>query len=450
MDTADHLKFLLENLSESHVTEVKSWLDLSKNEHKAKIIQSAIALRNNDGGKLVIGFENKTMQPSLLNCPLDSEVRKTFNQDAIQGLISHYASERFEVVVHYISAFDKTFPVILVPSGVKTPVASKRDMKCDKNKNILIKEHAVYVRTLTTNNTVSTAVATWKDWDRLTGICFDNREADIGRFIRRHLNDKGIGNLKNILSYTPEPPKNDPLEESEKWREECRKKLTDLPSHLGYFEFAAIISGEIKKEIKPNQTFLNLIFSANRHLTGLPFFYAESRPYIKENGCEMKFIDVSPNAYRKRVSFWRIQSDGKFFVLCNFDEDALLDEGNKVFSYFIPIWRVGDVLAEALSIAKLMVVDSETAMLSVTFRWSPLKGRKLSSWGSDRIWGVFTSAPSEEEQAISQINIPINTADSALSQYINDALEPLYQRFGGYEIPIKIVESEIQRMLSRH
>jgi hypothetical protein len=76
------------------------------------------------------------------------------------------------------------FPVIEVESGVKNPVASKRDLIGAGNRK-LVKANAIYVRTLTSNNTPSTSEARYNDWPRITEICFNNREADIGRFLRR-------------------------------------------------------------------------------------------------------------------------------------------------------------------------------------------------------------------------------------------------------------------------
>ena len=47
--------------------EVKEWLDLTDNDHRAMIAKEIIALANHGGGFLVIGFKEKpdgTFQPS--------------------------------------------------------------------------------------------------------------------------------------------------------------------------------------------------------------------------------------------------------------------------------------------------------------------------------------------------------------------------------------------------
>ena len=65
----------------------------------SKIVRAALALRNRNGGYIVICFDDKTSQPDIGNKP--SNVRSAFHTDKIHGLISRYASELFEVRVAF-------------------------------------------------------------------------------------------------------------------------------------------------------------------------------------------------------------------------------------------------------------------------------------------------------------------------------------------------------------
>jgi hypothetical protein len=82
-----------------------------------------------------------------------------------------------------------------VPPGVRTPVAVKRELKDSAGKK-LIGYGDLYFRTLSSNGTPSTALARPQDWADIFEICFENREADIGRFLRRHLG----GDLSSFVS----------------------------------------------------------------------------------------------------------------------------------------------------------------------------------------------------------------------------------------------------------
>ncbi|WP_157694773.1 hypothetical protein [Caballeronia fortuita] len=149
-----------------------------------------IALRNNDGGRFVIGFSDEDMKPVADGRPAD--VRAAFDQDAIHAVVTRYASEPFEILVQYPTFDGNIHPVICVPAGVKTAVATRGEINDPGTQKVLLPINSVFVRTLNSSNTVSTAAALWQAWPRLFEICFDNREADVGRLVRRHLGGSGL------------------------------------------------------------------------------------------------------------------------------------------------------------------------------------------------------------------------------------------------------------------
>ena len=56
--------------------ELKCWIDPQTPEGQAKIIRACLALRNRNGGFLVIGFNDETMQPDTGEEP--ANVRAAF------------------------------------------------------------------------------------------------------------------------------------------------------------------------------------------------------------------------------------------------------------------------------------------------------------------------------------------------------------------------------------
>jgi hypothetical protein len=71
----------------------------------------------------------------------------------------------------------------------------------------VLRQNAVYVRTISNGRVSSSEPLTAADWERLIGICFDNREADIGRFLRRNL-----GAIMDQLEMKPASPEPTPIE----------------------------------------------------------------------------------------------------------------------------------------------------------------------------------------------------------------------------------------------
>src|SRR6185369_7216764 len=114
---------LVKNPGESLSVELKQWIDPDEPEGAAKIVKTALALRNFGGGYMVIGFLNDNMQPDTVNVP--ENVQTKFHIDKIQGLVSRFASEPFEVAVEFPERDGQMYPVIVVPPGVTTPVAAK-------------------------------------------------------------------------------------------------------------------------------------------------------------------------------------------------------------------------------------------------------------------------------------------------------------------------------------
>lgn len=185
---------LVANPTESLAVEMKQWIDPGTIQGQAKIIRAVFALRNRNGGFLIVGFDNHGA-PDVANQLADP--RTSFHIDIIQGMVSRYAQELFEVGVGFSAREGSDYPVIVVPPGVQTPVAAKRDLVEGETRPVKIGD--VYFRTLASNGMPSTSVARPEDWRGIIGICFDNRDADVGRFLRRQMAGQDHTTLASVL-----------------------------------------------------------------------------------------------------------------------------------------------------------------------------------------------------------------------------------------------------------
>src|SRR5690606_5825635 len=203
-----------------------------------------------------------------------NDVPSAFHVDKVQSLITTYASDPFSVDVHFPERDGKPFVVIAIPAGIKTPVACKADLTDGERQ--LLRLDDVYCRTLNSNNTPSTAKAGWKDWRSITDVCFENREADIGRFIRRHIggiNSEAVRSLMDAMGKSLEPKptlvdiSNRYIDESlERFDSVVSERNLELPAH-GFWEVSLVIDGPLG-EFSANREFLNLLESSNPDLTG--------------------------------------------------------------------------------------------------------------------------------------------------------------------------------------
>lgn len=476
----EYIDGLVRDLRERLSVEVKRWIDPRSEYGKAKIVKGCIALRNQDGGFFVVGFEDGTWEPDLANAPAD--VSAEWDGDQMQGLIGKHASEAFEVHLRFARRDGEEYPVLEVEPGVMSPVAAKKEIADpeDDGKK-LVKLHAVYARSLSANNTASTTEMHHRDWPDLAKRCSDNREAEVGAFLRRNLDQVQVGQLARAATSVyesmpaPAPP---PAIRAEMFRRDGheqfqqikqRRNLLYMPRH-GSWETAFVLEGQAEPR-NPDESFLNLINASNPRYSGFPVWIdsrgfvkedgspdVQSAPYTLGNGWEAFIHDVEPGSIRRRIEFWRAEPAGRFYLYRAFQDD--LATGPKApeplteLDFVIPILRTAEAIAVSLAFAKAMVAKGEEATVHHAFRWDGLQGRRLSSWARSEadsgLYGdVGSGYVSHQPYAESLVSVPLDAPASILGRYVRDATAPLYWAFSGFALEPGFVEEITDRLLSR-
>lgn len=452
---------LLRSPSESLSTEVKTWIDLDDPDGQANLVRTALALRNHNGGFLIIGFDDKTMLPDEANRPQDIKV--SYHSDKVQGLISKYASEIFDVRVEFGKREGHDFPVIIIPDGIKTPVAAKQDLLRDK-KGILTND--VYVRTLRTNHKPSTSKASHRDWPDLIQRCFDNREANIGQFIRRQLSGLNPDLIKDLTSslaerFLPEPTDEANaisfLDESEEhYQRMADKRGLHFPPH-GTWEVALVIQGDTPA-LKPS-SFLDLIARHNPQYSGWPVWLdprimgPEHPPVIIGDIWEALMVaPLSNDQLDNSLDYMRLDPKGRFFLRRALDDDTHFNriglEPMKAFDVMIPIDRTAEAIAVGIAFAKGMGYAPTQTNLSYLFKWSGLENRSLISWATPGM--MFRgNYKAHQDEVQSFIQVPLDLPISAIGPHVHTVLEKLYDAFGGFQQPEKYITNVVTKSLSR-
>ena len=452
------IQALVDRPTESLSIELKRWIDPDQPEDAAKIVKAALALRNHGGGDLVIGFDDHTHEPSQEDVPQDVEA--AFHIDKIQDLISRYASEPFEVSVEFTEREGQPYPVISIPPGVKTPVAAKADLR-SANGRTLISMHDVYIRSLLANNTPSTTKATWKDWPSILEVCFDNREADIGRFLRRHLGgltpEVVQGALGSIASgFQPEVTTEEHLrrylqESAERYSTVVTERGVQLPPH-GAWEVGLLFIGDDIPSHSANQAFLNLLNASNPRYSGWPvwldsrnFSNERTRPYPFEGIWEALIVTLDS----RYIDFMRLGPQGQFYLRQAFYDDMLKRyplEPMKYLDFTLPIKGVAEAIAVGIAFAKAMGCDPEKTQLAFEFQWTKLTGRRLISWVEP---GRFLGpeGPAYQDEVSAFVKVPLETPLSALGEYVNQAVKSLFEIFNGFELSQDVMEDLTRKTL---
>lgn len=452
------VKTLVERPSESLAVEIKTWIDPDSAEGQSKLVRAMLALRNANGGYLLIGFDDKSLAPDLDRAPAD--VRSMFHPDKIYALVARFASELFDVAIEFTERDARVYPVIVIPAGVRTPVAAKSDLILDGKK--LVVEGDIYVRTLNANRRPSSAKVHWKDWPAIIDTCFDNREADIGRFVRRHLSGLTTDAVKQILGAMGEDNAGAPVEQNrlqmllddgkQRFSAAVAKRSLSLPK-TGYWEVAMYLDGPV-----PDQnlgTFLNLLRSSNPEYSGWPVWLVSEafgneadRPYVIDHGWEA--LVALPGG--RHTDFERFDPKGVFYHLrALFDDLQLTDYSptpGVAFDYALPIYDCAEAIAVGLAFAKAMGCQEDNCKLEFAFRWSGLSGRELVSWYGRG--GIISPGRKAHQDAITLYqSVPLSTPPSAIGGLLAQSLQPLYALFKGFELSAKVIEDKSTQLVER-
>jgi len=459
----DLIQQLVDRPTENLSIELKSWFDPDSEEGVRKIVRALFALRNHGGGYLLIGFGDKSGDPLVASAP--PKPRAVFSADKIQGIVGKYASEPFEVEVHFGERKGHEYPVIAVPAGVTTPVAVRADLAGQGGKRVL-RENQVFVRSLNANNTASSAEATWRDWERILKVCYDNRDADVGRFIRRHLAGMKAEHVRVLLdsvraALVPETTLN---ERCRAFREHGESRFQTVvaernlsfPPH-GSWEVAAVLEGE-SPDHSTTKEFLNLLDSSNPSHTGWPpwldsrgFRDTTAAPFVWQGGWEALIVSL-PGFLSDHLDYWRVEPAGRFYLRRALEDD--LPSGRTKpgpltsFDFVLPVLRTAEAIAVILAFGNAMKFKAEQSRVAFTFRWTKLKDRELSAWANpERLMPHGRKA--YQDMVESEIIVPLDLSPSALPATVQQVIQPLHQVFGGFELGLTAVENLVGRLLAR-
>jgi hypothetical protein len=414
-------------------------------------------MRNHNGGFMIFGLNDRTLQVETASKP--ANVRDAFHTDKIQQLVSRYAHETFEIEVAFAEREGTEIPVIVIPDGIQYPLASKGDLVGSDGKK-LVRVGDVYCRTLNANGRASTAVVQPKDWRDLFDRCFENREADIGRFLRRHLGSSADGSLPfgikpnvnlqaQTLSFLNEGNSHFVQAASARNLTGVARKMADG----AMFEVALILS-PLKSGEMPTATFRQTLASTNPNLTGWPiwldsagFSDETARPLVKD-GAWQALIVSTHGSWSDHLDFQLFDPNGRFYLLRNLQDDGGGRAPGSVLDPIIAILRVAEAIAVGLAFARALGWEAEGATLALAFRWSKLTGRKLEAWANS---GVYISAyeRTATDAVTSYVEVPLDTPLSAIAPVVETVVRQLFVQFGGYQFPSKAIEDWTRKLIER-
>ncbi|MCY3856947.1 MAG: hypothetical protein OXF78_11715 [Rhodospirillales bacterium] len=459
----NQIRSLLHRPSEGLQVEVKNWLDPRTDENVASIIKAIFAIRNRNGGFLVIGFDNDTLLPDKYD--LDESAESLYHIDDIQRIVSRYATASFEVGVALGDRDGQVHPVIVVPEGVRVPVIVKRDLILNGGKKLL-RAGDIYFRTLQSNGTPSSARILPADFPELLEVCFENREADIGRFLRRHLPGVDGRAVEALLGTGGADPTKRLRERSFTLIEEATEAFqVAVAQHDQGAEFnevkealtmrVGLVLDPAKSDELPTREFMNKVSASNPEYTGWPA-WLDSRSFAREadrahvtDGAWQSLIINLDGGWSPHFEFLRFDPTGEFYLQRVMQDDLTRKvPPGTAMDVVLMIYRVAEVLAVGVSMARSLNWDPNDRA-GFAFKWTGLTDRQLLTWANQMRGVGMSSGQSRSAAAESFVEVPIETPHSALAPHVAVAVGPLFAAFDGYTPSPELIETSVRRMIER-
>jgi transcriptional regulator with XRE-family HTH domain len=444
MEIARRIPDLLRDPRESLETELKGWLDLTGNEdHRAVLAKASIALANNDGGMIIVGFEERD-DGTVAEASGRPANMASWTTDVVNSAILRYAEPPFHCEVQIATSPETglTYPVILVPGGHTVPIRSRRDGPGGQT----IKQSTYYIRR---PGPQSQPPQSGQEWDTLMRRCLANARGDLLDQFRMIM-------AGGAPSVPAEPSESDRLREwfissQERWNE----LVAELPAEhyarfphghyaFGYQLFDPSLQGRTSAEL------LDALRLGVVRRSGWPPFWVPGRqeiaPYPYDGNVECWLGRGGTFQDAAHSDFWRVSPRAQFFLMRGYQEDGNENDRaapGEIFDLTLPIWRTGEVLLHAENMARTLSVPQATVRLMG--EWTGLGGRRLTSW-ANRNRLLSSDYISRQDSYRFEISVQADQISDSLPELVREIVRPLYELFDFFQISANVVTEELAHM----
>jgi hypothetical protein len=443
MPKIDDLEPLLAAPAEALNVEFKCWLDLKgDDEHRGLFAKAAIALANEGGGFIVVGY--RAQRPDLISEPRPAEIA-AYDTDLINNIVRRFASPAFHCNLKLMPDPETGYQhaVVEVPGDFGFPVMSKSGTPANT-----IRPHLCYMRK---PGPESAPPENQADWERLLARCLRNRREDMLDAIRNIV-------IGGVSAATPAEPSEAEVQEAfvaaarGAWETLIQDLPGDAPARcpLGHYELDYALLGDF-----PSPSLIELLEKlklAVAHRSGSPEFWVPTRDEIEPvpiNGTIQCWLGTPAMGERDpgHVDFWRASPEGRMFLLRGYFEDIggwpdhRIKPGT-IFDIRAPIWRVAECLEHARILGSLLAPDQELKVL-FRARWYGLEGRQLSSLDPLQAFTMRADRIIRQNEFPVERTVDVAQVTDNLPEIILPLLRPFYELFGFFELTMDHVRQTL-------
>jgi hypothetical protein len=433
---------LLRNPAEDLAFEIKEWLNLSDNAHKALLAQALIALANHGGGAVLIGYTEQANGSFIPAEPRPANL-SAYTSDVVNEISRAYLHPAVHCNVRHIAHPDNglLFPVINVPGGHSIPIMARRGGPQGQSK---LQAGRTYIRRV---GPTSEEPQSPEEWRALLDRCIRSGREELVDRIRLIVAGEPIASAKPTVD-----------QELDRWIEESEGRWRELIQHLpnghparfplGSYRFAYQLRGEFDR---PSLSHLrDAVAAAEVRFSG----WAHWPVYNKEDlrpapigdtiECWLGGRDDAATSSPDSLDYWRVSIAGKAYSIRGLNEDNRPDLGQPGSGLDIttPTRRLADALTHASNLAEQLGMTAGD--IDFDLLWSGLAGRSLVSWGNRNriLWNSFIT---RQPQYHRRFSISVKSVIGQLPEITDAALRPMYEMFNFFPLPADLTTDEIAR-----
>jgi transcriptional regulator with XRE-family HTH domain len=163
--------------------------------------------------------------------------------------------------------------------------------------------------------------------------------------------------------------------------------------------------------------------------------------WLGRPGTDRHFSDAAHS------DFWQVSRDGYAYLHRGFQEDGPDNlEPGTIFDLTLPIWRTAEVLIHAANLARALGGDDDTG-IHLTARYSGLEGRELINWAKPLLRSVLDGRYRARSSRVDlDVRTEVGKFDADFEHVIQSFVEPLYERFDGFQPSIELVASQVAEL----
>jgi hypothetical protein len=431
---------LLRTPAEDLAFEIKEWLSLSDNTHKAKLAQAMIALANHGGGAVLIGYAEQGDGSFIPAEPRPADL-SGYTSDVINEISRAYLNPPVHCDVRHIAhpVTGLLFPVINVPGGHNIPIMAKRGGPQGQS---TLQAGRTYIRRVGPS---SEEPQSPEEWRMLLDRCVRAGREELIDRIRLIV----VGEAFARAEPTSDDELNSWIDDSHaRWLSLVQELAETHPARFsqGYYRFAYQLRGHFDRpslrQLRDALQAAEVSFSGWSHWPVRGREDLGPAPIDDAIECFLGRRQDAATVGPDRLDYWRVSIEGKAYSIRGFNEDSHPDLGPPGIGLDIttPTRRLADALTHASNLAQQLRI--QTGQIDFDLLLSGLAGRRLVSWGNPRrvIWNDHLTRQPHYRRRFS---VSAEHVIEQLPEIVDAALRPMYETFNFFVLPADLTTAEI-------